>query len=178
MQIPLAPDSLSLDINSLWNGSPHPDPLHHAHVELQQLSGGIKIKASALSRPNLKIPDAPLGRLDGLWEYDVVEVFFAGSDSYLEIELGAGGHWLVLAFDAVRHRSDDFSDMTFETSHQVHDRRWENEITIPWDVVPKGVARMNAFAIAGGAFLALNPVPGEIPDFHQPSTFPEITIER
>ena len=53
-----------------------------------------------------RIPDAPRGaRVEGLWEYDVVECFVVGADGrYFELELGAGGHYLALAFDAPRRR--------------------------------------------------------------------------
>ena len=48
------------------------------------------------------MPDAPRGaRVANLWEYDVVECFLVGPDGrYLELELGAGGHFLALLFDA------------------------------------------------------------------------------
>src|SRR3989338_726369 len=57
---------------------------------------------------NPSIPVAPPGFFDGLWGYDVVEVFVAGSDGrYLEIEVGPGGHWLAYWFESYRKRADD-----------------------------------------------------------------------
>ncbi len=176
MQIPSAPDSLVIDVTSLWNGSPCSDASLHAEVRIQQSPLGLNIVASAPQRSDAHIPDAAPGRLDGLWNFDVVEVFLAGETNYLEIELGAGGHWLVLEFDGIRQRSNEYVDFEPVTTHAVRDQRWESGITVPWNMIPSGLARMNAFAIAGGQFLALHAVPGTEPDFHQPQSFPAITL--
>jgi len=53
---------------------------------------------------------------------------------------------------------------------------WRTSIEIPWDVLPTPITRGNVFAILDGEFLALNPVPGSEPDFHQPQSYPEMRI--
>lgn len=54
------------------------------------------------------IPDAPPGFFDGLWEYDVFELFAAATNGhYLEIEVGTGGHWLAYWFQSYRKRRTD-----------------------------------------------------------------------
>ena len=41
--------------------------------------------------------------MDGLWDYEVVEVFFLGrSDRYLEVEMSPHGHFLVLKLHGAR----------------------------------------------------------------------------
>lgn len=48
-------------------------------------------------------PDHAPGPTPGLWNHEVVEVFFLGSEErYLEVELGPHGHHLVLALQGVR----------------------------------------------------------------------------
>ena len=48
------------------------------------------------------------GRLWGLWEYEVLELFIAGAnDEYLELEFGPFEHHLALAFKGERVLKDD-----------------------------------------------------------------------
>lgn len=177
--IPRPPDSLYFVINRFWNGEACGDELYHAEVWLQATGKGLNIRCHCPTLPNQRIPNAPRDkRFDGLWEYDVVEVFLVGADGkYLEVELGAGGHWLVLGFDGIRHRSNDYVD--FNPDHRngsaVEDT-WQSNITIPWEMVPTSLVKMNAYAIFGGQFLAMNPVPGAEPNFHQPDTFPDVEV--
>jgi hypothetical protein len=43
-------------------------------------------------------------------------------------------------------------------------------------MIPDNVRALNVFAILSGQFLALSPVPGEKPDYHQPDFFPHAQI--
>src|SRR3989339_1020323 len=97
-----------LKIEHLWDGSLCVDERLWADVSLVQNKQGLLIKTRSLILGNQNIPQAPTGtRVEGLWNYDVVEVFLVGpGHQYLEIELGAGGHFLALQFDRVRHGSD------------------------------------------------------------------------
>ncbi len=175
MVIPKQPEVLRVAVGRLWSGQPCPNERLGAFIELQQNERGILVRATTRSLASSKIPEAPVGsRVDGLWEYDVVEIFFVDEDGqYLEVELGVGGHHLVLGFDAPRRLVADFADLSFETRHVVlPDDRCVNEILIPRDLFPTSLKALNAFMIAGGQFLAHHPVPGGQPDFHQPHTFP------
>ena len=179
--IPPQPSSLYFTIDKFWNGEACPDAQYHAEVWLNQSSKGLVIRTHCPTFPNQRIPDAPRDkRFDGLWDYDVVEVFLVGAGgTYLEVELGAGGHWLVLGFDGVRHRSNDY--VAFNPDHRNASAlagTWQSTITIPWEMIPTPIARMNAFAIFQGQFLAMSPVPGKEPDFHQPAAFPEVEIQK
>jgi|GEM_PF-975399 len=179
--IPPQPGSLYFVIDKFWNGTPCPDAPYHAEVWISQSSKGLVIRTHCQILPHQRIPDAPRDtRVDGLWEYDVVEVFLVGADGkYLEVELGAGGHWLVLGFDGVRQRSNDYA--TFHPDHRNSSAvagTWQSIITIPWEMVPQPLTRLNAYAIFDGKFLAMSPVPGAEPDFHQPDTFPEVEIQK
>lgn len=177
--IPNVPDSLYFTVNRMWDGSPCGDERLHAEVWITKTGTGLNIRVHAPILDDQRVPNAPVdSRFDGLWEYDVVELFFVGADgTYTEVEIGAGGHYLVLAFDQIRHRSNDFAGRDFEHRHGgATPGTWQTQMTIPWDVLPASISRMNAFVIAGGAHLALSPVPGTEPDFHQPAAFPEAQL--
>lgn len=177
--IPKAQGELSLHIDRLWDGSPCTDDRLWADVFIAHTKEGLLIRAQAPMLHEQKIPDAPMGsRVDGLWEYDVVELFFVGpGHQYLEIELGAGGHFLILGFDSIRHRSDDYESfapiLRFEKTNE---KTWKSSVTIPWKLVPENLRALNAFAIMAGQFLAYSPVPGEQPDYHQPDRYPSASL--
>lgn len=177
--IPEQPQSLHLKIDRLWNGQDCPDLSCHAQVWISHSEKGLTIQAESAIRPDKKVPEASTDKpMEGLWEYDVVEVFLVAENGhYLEIELGVGGHWLVLGFDDVRHRSNSYPDVQLERSFTIGDKTWKSSIVIPWNMLPQPVKGLNAYAICGGQFLAYNPVPGEAPDYHQPAIFPRAEIE-
>lgn len=103
--IPKLPLELQLTINNSWSGELCSDERVYAHVSLGMNRSGMLIRAQAPILDSPLIPDAPVGsRVEKLWTYDVVEVFFVGpGHCYVEVELGAGGHYLVLGFDSIRN---------------------------------------------------------------------------
>jgi hypothetical protein len=118
--------------------------------------------------------------LDGLWEYEVVELFIAGHNGeYVELELGPHGHSLLLRFAGVRQRARTGVPPT--TTH-LWGRvdgvvpAWWAEAVIPAAWLPPQPWRANAFAIHGNAdqrrYLLAHRLPGVQPDFHQPQLFP------
>ncbi|MBI2473416.1 hypothetical protein HYV70_02590 [Candidatus Uhrbacteria bacterium] len=174
------PKEVCLKIEHFWDGSLNMDERLWADVSLSQNKQGIVITALSPILADQNIPQFPLGtRVDGLWNHDVVEVFFVGpGHQYLEIELGAGGHFLVLGFDSIRHCSDTFESLD---PHLVFDRtdgqKWKSEVLIPYKIIPENIRALNAFAILNHQFLAYAPVPGDKPDFHQPDRFPFFTLQ-
>ena len=116
--------------------------------------------------------------MEGLWEYDVVECFVVGADGrYFELELGAGGHYLALAFDAPRRRCGDFARESLAVEWRERCARpGRARCRVPRAWLPEPVARANAFAIAGGEFAVHAPVGGAQPDFHRPHAFPEVRV--
>lgn len=179
LTIPHHPKELLLRVDRLWDGSVCPDDRLWAHVGITQIRDGIQISVEAPMIHEQRVPDAPIGsRVEGLWEYDVVEVFFVGpGHQYLEIELGAGGHFLALAFDSIRHRSHGYESfepvVRFEKTGE---RLWRSQIVIPWKMIPENLRALNAFAIMTGQFLAHSPVPGTEPDYHQPDRYPAASL--
>jgi hypothetical protein len=173
--IPRAPAQLVLPIERYWDGTPCP----HAHllgrVELALLEGELELTASLPHQPVPRIPEAERGaRVADLWEYDVVECFLVGADGrYLEVELGAGGHFLVLSFSAPRVRSDSHEALRPTLDFTSDARGWRARIVLDRTIVPPAIAALNAFVIASGAHLAYGSLPGSALDFHQPARFVE-----
>jgi hypothetical protein len=178
--IPRAPERLVLPIERYWDGAPCGLPHLHGRVELAAHDDGIELAASLPHQPEPRIPDAPRGaRVPNLWEYDVVECFLAGArGEYLEVELGAGGHFLVLCFSAPRVRSEEHEHLELPVDFRSDARGWRSRVLLDWSLVPAPIEALNAFVIAGGVHLAYAPLPGPAADFHAPSRFPRATLEH
>jgi hypothetical protein len=178
--IPRAPARLRLPIERLWNGVACDLALRGA-VELSVAADALELRASLVQPGAPRVPEAPRGtRVDGLWEFDVVECFLAGAGGrYLELELGAHGHWLALSFDAPRSRTDAHERLALAvTAGHAPSGGWWAHAAVPLALLPPGLSAVNAFASASGRFLAHHPVPGATPDFHQPKTFPAARLFR
>jgi hypothetical protein len=180
LRIPRAPDALLLRVERGWDGAPIPDRRLAAEVRLQATSAGLSFEARLAHQAQPRVPAAPAGaRVADLWEYDVVECFLAGGDGrYLELELGAGGHFLALLFDAPRRCCDALESLRPALAHRADARGWWARIVAPWAIVPAPLRALNAFVAAGGHFLAHHPLPGPRPDFHQPQRFPAACLEE
>ena len=178
LSIPHAPEELVLLITNEWNGSSCADESLRATASFSQTKEGLRVHLGAVLRGDEKIPSARPGRFDGLWEYDVVEAFFVGVDGhYLELELGAGSHWLLLSFDSIRHRSNSHETPDFLMSrYSVTGKTWGSEVVIPWTLMPMPLIALNAFQIARGHFHAAYKLPGAQADFHQPGEFPKVQL--
>ena len=105
MLIPHIPDVLTLPIVTYWNGTPCTNTRLHGMVTLGVKDEGLCLTATLPHQECPSVPATPpRTRVVNLWEYDVVECFIAGAEGYLEVDLGAGGHFLVLDFAAPRVR--------------------------------------------------------------------------
>jgi hypothetical protein len=178
--IPRAPERLVLPVERYWDGSPCPRAHLHGRVALTARDDGLELAASLPHQPAPRLPAAPAGtRVADLWEYDVVECFLAGEGGrYLEVELGAGGHFLVLSFSAPRVRSDSHEGLRLPVEFASAAEGWRSRVVLDWGLVPAGLSALNAFVIAGGAYLAYAPLPGAAPDFHQPRRFPRAALDH
>lgn len=179
LRIPREPDVLELRVERGWDGAPSADPRLRAVVRLQATPQGLAFEASLPHQVPPRVPAAPAGtRVADLWEYDVVECFLVGRDGrYLELELGAGGHFLALCFDAPRRCSDALETLRPLLTHRADAHGWSARMLAPWRIVPEEIVALNAFVAAGGRLLAHHPLPGERPDFHQPARFPAARLD-
>lgn len=180
LTIPRAPERLALPIERHWDGPPCGAAHLHGRVELAAHGRGLEVVASLPHQPAPRIPTAPAGaRVADLFEYDVVECFLVGrSGRYLEVELGAGGHFLVLSFSAPRVLRDAHETLALPVEHARDGVGWRASLMLPWSLVPRDLEALNAFVIAGGDHLAFAPLPGSAPDFHRPAEFPRATLDE
>jgi hypothetical protein len=174
--VPDAPAALALAIAHRWDGAPWPEL--RAQVRLSAEPDALWVEAGMVHQRAPRIPDAPRGaRVDGLWKFDVVECFVVAADGrYVELELGAGGHYLALAFDAPRRRSGDFAGESLAVEWESRAEDWCARCRVPRAWFGEPVVRANAFAIAGERFAAHAPVGGTQPDFHRPVAFPLVRV--
>ena len=125
------------------------------------------------------LPDAPPGPVPGLWDHEVVELFILGSDErYLEVELGPGGHHLVLRLEGRRQVLEQGLPLA-AWARPVGDR-WTAQARIPRSWLPPGPHRINAYAIHGQGdqrrYLAWSPTGGDAPDFHRLEAFRAVEL--
>ena len=180
MLIPHAPNVLVLPIATYWDGRPCDNTRLHGVVTLGSEADGLCITASLPHQESPCVPAAPpRTRVANLWEYDVVECFVAGAEGYLEVELGAAGHFLVLDFASPRVRRNAYETfvprLTFEPCLE-GEPAWRSSILIPWSMVPMHVQGVNAYVISHDHYLCYHPLPGPRPDFHQPERFPQVRL--
>jgi hypothetical protein len=177
---------LSLPIERDFRG--HDLPLvHRARMTLGMERGALVIEVDApyFGDP---APDSPVGPTDGLWEYEVSELFIADdAEHYLEIELSPHGHHLALELQGVRNvvRSQLPIDYA-ATIAGVDDRaggvrgRYRGLARVPAEYLPERPTRANAYLIHGSgaarAYHAHSPPLGVIPDFHRLSCFVPLVL--
>lgn len=180
LEVPPLPGLLALDITRRWDGAPLRSGLR-ARVELSAAADALHVRASLASPYPPRAPDVPAGtRVDGLWTFDVVELFAVAADGrYLELELGGGGHWLALAFDTPRRRSAAQPSGELPVELERSATEWSCRCALPRRWLPEPLVGANAFASAGGELAAhrpVGPLPGDIADFHRPEAFPALRV--
>jgi hypothetical protein len=173
LEVPKCPDALELPVERSWNGRDELPALAGA-LRLTRTRGFLVVEACFPRREGARIPDrAPGSRVGDLYTYDVAECFLAGDDGrYLEIEIGPGGHFLVLSFESRRRRSEEHETLALDVCDAGDAWHWRQSLRVPEALLPARLRALNAFAIFGELHLAYAPLPGEAPDFHQPAAFP------
>lgn len=169
-----------ITIEHHWDGTALP------HAEYAQCSIALEdqyvtVRATAVLPYGICAPNAPVGFADGLWEYDVLELFAVAPDgTYVEVELGPRGHWLAYWFLSYRHRDAreiDRTQMVYTT--QVEGNTWTAQCRFPSAWLPAQWAqlRWNVYQIRrrGDAgeydYLAWKSDPTVAPDFHRTECF-------
>lgn len=167
---------MELSISRRWDGTPL-EPLDVLELKIEETPQEIAVEFVAHLTHVYTVPNAPVGFTNGLWDYDVVELFFARPDgSYLEIEVGPAGHWLVYEFSGYREASDKSPRPLQYTAH-VDNGEWRGEFKIPqtWLRVPLQECRMNIYQIrnteTGREYIAWRSIPSIEPDFHRVECF-------
>lgn len=182
-------NDMSYTINKLWDNRTVADSdnvhLHFEYVDNTEREGQdlhIKVRAPFYDDPHINAT-VPVGSMDKLWEYEVVEVFLLGSDEhYLEIEFGPRGQYLLLQLHGYRNvvKSPLYID---NYSAKIDGKAWSGSYVIPSKYIPANLSKFNAYAIHGSndarQYLALFPTPfGKYtdPDFHRLEYFQEFEL--
>jgi hypothetical protein len=165
-----------LCIASTWDGQ-DAEACEIVILELSAKAGCLSLAVEAPFHGDPPPAPSP-GSLDGLWDFEVVELFIAGpGERYLEVELGPYGHYLALRLDGVRRRAG--GPLELEYRARVEGGRWRGEALIPQKLIPEGPHRVNAYAMYGGLsrrYLAYAPAPGDKPDFHRLEHFVPVVL--
>jgi hypothetical protein len=168
-----------LVVKHTWDGEPLPEP-DHAHFTLRLDEAQLVVAVDAPFRDDPP-PPSPPGPSDGLWEYEVAELFLLGDDRrYLELELGPHGHHLALELHGPRNVLRSGMPLEFTTTR--NGPRWRGLARVPLAWLPRGQRATNAYTISGtGAerrYAAACPVPGPAPDFHRLDCFAALRMVR
>lgn len=133
-------------------------------------------------------PEEPAtgGYCPNLWDYEVIELFFANDkDQYLEVEIGPHGHWLVYLLNGRRKPFNKGQDLDISVQNTFEGWNWRSVFEIPLAYFPPNVTKFNAYAIHGSGddrhYEALYPVTDgseDEPDFHRLQYFKPIDIQR
>lgn len=159
-------------VASTWDGRPA-EPGERVVVDVTRDDAGLVVAVDAPLHGDPPPPGPPC-RVDGLWDFEVVELFLLGDgERYLELELGPWGHWLVLDLCGPRQVLGHPGPLAFETHRD--GARWRGRARVPASWLPPGLARANAYAIHGEGdarrYLAAHPTGGDAPDFHRLASF-------
>lgn len=185
--------SVVLRVDRTWDGAPV------ASSEVAELTVGwqggempglhIAVDAPFHADPP---PPGPPGPTDGLWQFEVVELFMVGAASsdgcprYTELELSPHGHHLVLEFHGVRQVVRQALPLSFTA--RIDGSRWQGQALLGRSFLPSLPYRANAYAIHGTGltrrYLAMTAVvaPDEkggvptLPDFHRPDLFSPVVL--
>jgi hypothetical protein len=166
-----------LEILRDWRGHPLSVDAHMRFaLSLDRDLLSIDVEAPYYGDP---APNGPPGPRDGLWNYEVAELFLLGEDDvYLEIELGPHGHHLVLELHGPRNVVQRLDDIAYSAA--LRGGTWSGHAEIPATWIPKPLGLGNAYGIHGIGngrhYAALHPVPGEAPDFHRLEHFGPIGL--
>ncbi len=159
-------------IDRLWDGEQGwASERSEVFFTLEANTLAVEIKAGFHGDP---APNLAAGRADGLWNYEVIELFLANAAGhYLELEFGPHGHYLALQFSEIRRPNPLLIPMSFQT--EISAATWRGTAKIAVSYLPSQLCLANAYAIHGQGqnrrYLAAFPVPGPRPDFHQPQFF-------
>lgn len=167
------PGGVVLAIGRAWGGALLPRP-GRTELRLSWEPAALRVDVDApyAGDPPPAVPPGPTERL---WEHEVVELFVVRPDSsYVELELSPHGNHLLLELTGVRQVSRQGLPVDF--SARIDGARWRGTARIDRALLPERPARAAAFRCWGPAdarrYELTAPLPGDVPDFHQPALFP------
>ncbi|XP_076064328.1 uncharacterized protein LOC143038676 [Oratosquilla oratoria] len=175
--------SISYHIEKTWNGG----EIDHPPIKFTLQGHGQNELLFLVEAPFFNDPPNPGGKPGqpflGLWNYEVVEIFFLNDDNqYVEIELSPHGQHIVLLFKAqsetIRH------SLPLKVKTTIHGDKWTGSARIPISYLPPKVTKFNAYGIHGSdpnrvyealyTALATDPAP----NFHALQYFSDIDLSQ
>ncbi len=151
-----------------------------AVLTLHRTAAGLEVEIDAPFHGDPP-PPTPPGALDGLWAFEVVELFIASplgaGWAYTELEFSPHGHTLTLRFSAIRARQTATPLPHLDTAVRHEAGRWHARATVPVEWLPTAPEwHVNACAIHGETprrYLTATELhtPRGKPDFHRPDQF-------
>ncbi len=191
-QLEASVNGLDFTIDKTWNGEPVSHEPYIIHMEwfFQRIQGRPHKRAVKIytEGPLLDDPDPPdcMGHCPNLWEYEVLELFFANDkEQYLEVEIGPHGNWLVYLLNGRRKPFNTGEELELTVQNTFEGSAWRSVFEIPLAYFPPNVSKMNAYAIHGSGtdrhYEALYPVTDgndAEPDFHRLEYFKPLEVGR
>jgi hypothetical protein len=212
---------LFMRATSLWNGNLSPTE-HSTCVSLvrhpSNAASIVLAIQSTYHRNALPLSPPDLAGTDGLWNFEVLallvavsslllttitqvtELFISGSDGYIELEVGPGGHVLLLEFHP--HPSPPctvkrgigqlrvtsalviHTDTSVMEPNPVKEKKneWVAVIELPLSILPQPPLSGNLVSIFTHldqrVHISAVPLPGVVANFHQPSAFMPISLPQ
>ena len=173
-------------VNLDWHGQPVAVP---AAFTLAMDRTHLWFVAAREKRASISPDAGPREFTEGLWRYDVAELFIKDrhSDRYLEFNLAPNGAWWSAEFIGPRVRacSENIPIVGIKTYSKVSvDGGWKVAASIPLSFLESDFSfgqgsRVNVTFIVDSPeqkFLSIAALPGVKPDFHQPHYFEEVEL--
>jgi hypothetical protein len=179
--------TMNYSITSLWNSYPitnHPPIQIKFSSTIDKEHLYVEIDAPFFNDPEPPSPPPP-GPYPGLYNYEVVEIFFLNSTTnhYIELEFAPHGQYLVILLTAQRQTFKELLPLPDYTVEHPSSNRWIGRVNIPRNLFPSHINRFNAYGIHGQGenrtYEALYPAPRDSkqPDFHRLELFQPIDFD-
>lgn len=173
-----------LGISSDWFGAPLDPPLAFSlTADTKNLWFVATRQSEAFTHP----ASSPGAFTPELWKYDTAELFIADSktERYIEFNLAPNGAWWAAEFSSPRVLSELQPDFQSHVIPHADDKpgQWLATLAIPLDFLKEAIdfgaeTKANITFILNSpaqTFHSIAKLPGDQPDFHQPSAFPIIS---
>ena len=142
--------SFNLEITDDWRGNIIENSSIHVSISINNKIDSliVHIKAPYYSFHEVELTDKylPKGRLERLWEYEVVELFISQPDTsnasltpYTELIVGPHGHYLLLKHTGQGNWSECIDTYTLNEVSITLDEvsnSWSSDVTVPLNLLP------------------------------------------
>lgn len=164
-----------------WFGASCPEN----HFSLSISGNNVGFETEVKASPPSTFPAKSGEYFEGLWEYDVAELFIAADkgERYIEINLAPNGAWWLMTFSAPRQRLADLRiDLhDIKTESTLTKQAWKASLCIPLgllqNILQTDNMRFNVTYILGEPrqHLSYCKLQSAKPDFHIPERFKNLS---